>query len=429
MSSYILMTNGSTESMINTLQGSIISMQNGTDLRVIFDVITELQDQAWDGDEKNRVDRWKSQLQDYISNIGSNFERLSQLIKKGKEAPAQDWDSFVNYTMENIEENVSPLQKKIFPGRKRPKGTGYIFDLALTSNDLRRKHCREALAMQSFLSHLFQTVMVTEAKAMLSLTYAILIQNSSYEARTYKLWQLTVDFKDRFNYYMVRTAEAMSIAPHQTTPCDPPNGTRIRDETYFEIERLEQVSVFQFSDTSNSRDCANAVEKKSLTFYSERDICKGSLSDCEYSGWLDVCRLENSSKRYEWIKSEGGDYGMNFDKCPSGTITKYEGNNNSSNGHCICKCREAGNWMSVSPVMANVSDNMVVIGSRFMRKEGVLYLQLKQGRLLANGWIDPSSQEWIPLPKNPVLMAINSTHNKFYLDNVPLPMGHVVVGE
>lgn len=65
----------------------------------------------------------------------------------------------------------------------------------------------------------------------------------------------------------------------------------ITEETYYEMENIEQVVIRSYSSFGRTSDCDNALNKNLTTFDTERDFCDGQLSDCEYSGWLDVCRL------------------------------------------------------------------------------------------------------------------------------------------
>lgn len=71
----------------------------------------------------------------------------------------------------------------------------------------------------------------------------------------------------------------------------------------------------------------------------------------------------------------------------------------------------------------------VITGLRFVREDGVLYIQGKQGKLLPNGWTDPSSQNWIPLKKDGNVAVVNMSNNKFYLDDLRLLPNYAVVGE
>ncbi|XP_063985982.1 uncharacterized protein LOC135167061 [Diachasmimorpha longicaudata] len=408
---------------------SLAGTGNGTDLNEIFGLLDKILNHLQLGaHDRSAFSTWKSLLQNYTSNIASNYERFLQLLDINRTTSAQEWNMFAEDTIQNIAKNITELHKIVYPLRNKSKRIGMVSWLAEISHDLRINLCKDTLTTEAFLSHLFQAMMLSEAKATTALTYAVMIQNYKYGEWKYKIMELMANLKSRIANSLLSTNEALDMAQHQSITCDPPNGQHIRDETYFEIERLVQLSTFEMTNSSNSKNCTAAVEEKSFKVNSEVDICNGRLTRCEYTSSLELCRLENGPKRYEWIKTDTGNYGMNFDNCPNGKISKYEAQNDLYAGHCICKCQETINWMSISSSTSNVSDNMVVIGSRFVRKDRVLYLQLKQGRLLANGWIDPSSQEWIPLPENPQLIPINSTTRIFYTDDVRLPDEYVVIG-
>ncbi|XP_011307579.1 uncharacterized protein [Fopius arisanus] len=406
---------------LNSIMTEITAIQDDTNIRATFDIIEDLQFPDPDG----KFARWRSEVEKLMDTINSIFHDLRR-ITQTSETIVHDWKNISKTAKESID--LQGLHTKLFPRGERPSQRGgYIFHLAYFSNTSRRKNCPQASMMRYFLGHLFEAICVTEIKGVTALIYTALIQNCRYDAWRVQVAEVNSNYKERFLDYLLQTKNAMHMAPADLTTCEPSDGIRVRDETYFEAEKLEQVSIFRFDLKDNG--CENVINKKLFTFTSERDNCSGQLSDCKYSKWLSVCRLDNGSNRYQWIKSEVGNYGMKLKNCPNGTISEYKGVDNLSYGHCICNCRgHMRHWISVTPVLANTSDNMVVTGARFVWKDRILYIQLKQGRLVKNAWVDPSSQSWIPLPNNPEVMEITPANTKFYLDVIRVPVDQVVVG-
>lgn len=85
----------------------------------------------------------------------------------------------------------------------------------------------------------------------------------------------------------------------------------------------------------------------------------------------------------------------------------------------------------------------IVIGVRFVMRNGVMNIQIKQGELLAHGAINQTNQSWVKLPDvNHKDMIFTGHHNKskkyqrmgpndptMFIDDIMAPTDHVVVGK
>ncbi|XP_063985973.1 uncharacterized protein LOC135167052 isoform X2 [Diachasmimorpha longicaudata] len=403
-------------------------IENPADLNATFDSIKKLRSLVYNSTDEEKFAAWKSQLEHYLSNIHSNYDGLKALLKQPGPIVVKDWMNFARSTKVNIPSNMSAFIEELFNrGRQPGNSSSFIMELARLSNELQEKHCTEAFAMNGFINQLANLALITQMKAVVPLVYSAVLRHRNNPVRRTKLERIMSDYKTEYLKILRPIEQAMTAAPDNLVSCNSPDSVLTPGEDYFELERLEQLTISQFN-SSKSKSCTKAKNNHLLRFDSQQDTCNGSLYNCEYSAWLDVCRLENNTKRYGWIRSEYGNYGKNLEECRDGKITRYEQNINSSIGYCLCQCRETVNWISVTPVMTNISANMVITGLRFVREKGVLYLQVKQGKLLPNEKIDAASQEWIPLPKNPNLKPLNSGNGELYLRELIADVNDIPVG-
>ncbi|XP_063989939.1 uncharacterized protein LOC135169133 [Diachasmimorpha longicaudata] len=251
------------------------------------------------------------------------------------------------------------------------------------------------------------------------------------------LARLVIEQKEGYLEIVSGLRIALTFLPEILIPWRLPYESLIRDifmmngftgQDYYELANSGQLTVQQFLDPEGHRSCSAAQQAHLLTIQSQSDVCNGTLYDCKYSEWLEVCRLENINKRYVWFKSAHGNYGEILEECPGGRIFTYSRERNPLIGHCVCKCKENVNYISVTPAMTNRQADMVLTGFRFVFENRTLYLQAKQGKLLSRERIDPASEEWVPLPKNPQLVPLNSQNSNFHLGDVMVTLRFIAVG-
>ncbi|KAK0092149.1 hypothetical protein PV326_002086 [Microctonus aethiopoides] len=239
---------------------------------------------------------------------------------------------------------------------------------------------------------------------------------------------------------------------------------QIRNKTYVELKGLAQGVIINTKELGDEK-CTGQYNIESY----KGGVCHGKLSNCQEIGKsITVCLSpKNSSRHYEWFKSDSNfQWGKTFE-C-QGVIETFQPQVYKKNivmgslftgynfgyytkfcEYLICKCCEnqknSTNVMrifSLIPQMSEVEKNMVVIGVRFVMRNGVMNIQIKQGELLAQGAINQTNQSWVRLPdvdhKDTIFTGHHNKSKKYqrmgskdptmFLDDIMAPADHVVVG-
>ena len=82
--------------------------------------------------------------------------------------------------------------------------------------------------------------------------------------------------------------------------------------------------------------------------------------------------------------------------------------------YCLCLCdsgstQDSDRHWSLVPQESDIASNKIVVGVRFVKKNGVIHLEIEQATALKEGNIDENSRQWI---ESPILDPHNSTQKK-----------------
>ncbi|XP_063983643.1 uncharacterized protein LOC135165838 [Diachasmimorpha longicaudata] len=321
--------------------------------------------------------------------------------------------------------------------------------IARTMNKSHEHQCGNTQSGAHILMSLHETLMIAELQAacVLGLAYnMLLVPNNKGIVNT------KADFEKRFHDYLETFIAAMEIVPGDMRACDP-EPKWIRDETYFEAEKFVQTSILQpvsswtllrlrhyllSTDRQDEEVCKDLAERSRtgdvhLALTDDRLFCHGYADKCQpMNNILEGCLPDNSVKRLEWLKLDDfRTLGQNYDKCDNGR--KFSGNTRVETKICACQCFAKNNWIALGLVNADYQNNMVVTGLRLVRENNIFYLQVKQGKLLPGGKIDPASEMWLDLPKEdtvkyPLYRGSAESNPQFIVSDLIAPHGSLVVG-
>jgi len=110
--------------------------------------------------------------------------------------------------------------------------------------------------------------------------------------------------------------------------------------------------------------------------------------------------------------------------------------------YCLCLCdaptEDSDRHWSLVPQESDIANNKIVVGVRFVKKNGVIHLEIEQATALNEGNIDENSRQWI---ESPALDPRNSTQKRLRyfktmsyeersldLDVLETLSGHVITG-
>ena len=67
--------------------------------------------------------------------------------------------------------------------------------------------------------------------------------------------------------------------------------------------------------------------------------------------------------------------------------------------YCLCLCdsptKESDRHWSLMAQMSDINSNKIVTGVRFVKKNGIIHLEIEQATALKEGKVDDSSRQWV----------------------------------
>ncbi|XP_063994082.1 uncharacterized protein LOC135171462 [Diachasmimorpha longicaudata] len=371
---------------------------------------------------------WKSQLQVYLSTINALYDRFTTLRKDEGPINVDNWMALATDIENTMRSNLTAFRAELLNGRNVAIGRTVLNDFIQSRDNSLDFSCEAIFALNGFFNQLLNLVFTTQMKAMVPQIFATLLRDCSGTVWRDNLNRLAIEYKDGYLEIVRGLEKKLDYIRNDMLPCDPFSFEPIKDPTKYELEDSEHISLIQFWDPEGHKSCSDVRKNEEMRFMSMSDECRGNLYDCDYVKLRERYRLEKLLKWQKWITASHVKYGDTSKDCLSFMSNHYIRERDPTISHCLCKCNENLNHISVTPVMTDRSADMVVTGFRFVLENRVLYVQAKQGKLLPGERIDPASVEWIPLPKNPKVVPLNSQNGKFHIGDVMADMNEVPVG-
>ncbi|XP_057340869.1 uncharacterized protein LOC130677948 [Microplitis mediator] len=219
--------------------------------------------------------------------------------------------------------------------------------------------------------------------------------------------------------------------------CDPQK--HIRGETFTEFLGLFQGIIANQKQINSGSECSQAcsvpensrIDRCYEMFwihntYCNLKECRGRVIDCQpMGGNVTACELdETSDRRIEWavvherIEKPTYEDHMMFirsirvkrrkqkkkllpDTC-NGKVTTFDDNDAELTycHNCRCVCVEedgkssALRTISLRPQLADIKNNMVITGVKFVEKDRLIHIQIEQAKLDRSGDIELGTEQW-----------------------------------
>ncbi|XP_008551917.1 uncharacterized protein LOC103574287 [Microplitis demolitor] len=392
------------------------------------------------------------------------YEELEGLIGKIDKAWQQfgtkDLTDDDKNELGDLPETLSQLYK-IYVGND--DGNNLSFRIA---NDERPTLCEIKINEQLRLRKLHQAVVLSELRGfILSLKSSEDVEKTTARAILHS------------EEYILVTKNGFKETVDLFRRCDPPE--HIRGNTFSEFLGLFQGVVVNDQHTSaGNGKCSKSCDgvdfsriDRCYTMYDRYDNsikhchakrCNGILYDCVNTGHTFICELdENSDRRFQWaVRFDNKNvYGESASSCEGKQYVIKEGFQNFDFCRtCMCSCAEqdgnstATRTISLIPQYADIQNNMVVTGVRFVEKYKIFHIQIQQSKLGPYGEIVPGTSKWKKLPRfsyeekenggfmmstaNGQRKLFNNADFKFItydsrtinIDQLKTPKGEVIVG-
>jgi len=212
-------------------------------------------------------------------------------------------------------------------------------------------------------------------------------------------------------------------------------------------------------DKTCKESCSAYSNTQEKGCYDNREFCtkaqrhcaNGRIYDC---GFIEadstVCLSNSRGRRYDWIQYKSGRVlGHQKTECNA----KGQSLNTVNSwwrwfvhcSYCTCLCDQAGfhsdRYFSLHASLADVKNNYLVTGLRFVKAGRVVHIQIQQAQALSRGLVNASTQEWqllepVAIPQyreesfldGPGYATLRYDERAIDLDDLTAPEDHVVTG-
>ncbi|KAL7303424.1 hypothetical protein TKK_0004608 [Trichogramma kaykai] len=328
-----------------------------------------------------------------------------------------------------------------------------LSDTTLTSTLV----CSRGRPAQLIIHNIYLALCATEMKGIILDVWAI---TEAMKKEGVNTTREIADVKEAFTLRLTRTKtstkRAMERASREHWSCAKPEP--VQNETYLQfgpfiqmsIEREERIyqvypptSGWLYWDRCNGNCERHAY---SHVMAPGEYGCGHRLRNCRtFDSNVDICYAQPAMpRRYEYaVGTNDKAYGNNDEEC-GGTkesLAKFTNLNSFACEICICTCEELhapDHFVDLGEVTSNVDENKVIVGLRFKRMFGILYMEAKTAKLLPSGLIDPKTKSWTKkeLKKEDVEGLVEGVdhvrltwrNRSFALDDIELENDYVLTG-
>ncbi|RZC38220.1 uncharacterized protein BDFB_003195 [Asbolus verrucosus] len=274
--------------------------------------------------------------------------------------------------------------------------------------------CNAHQSPQQVLFSLYNAIALTELKGYTMIQFAYMLKRLYGEGNFTTEAEIARErFQERTNNIIEAVKSAMQESSRDLWKCDPKR--HVLGETYEEITQLLQGYIQNEVDLNPEgtcrENCAEYTYTKSHGCYKNQWCqrqrrCHGKVINCKYVDsdmWVCPSSDSKGSRRYEYVEYENGRVLGRKQGCRRGT-TKVDSWWRWLFWHCsycFCLCDEQGalsdRYVNLRAATANIQNNMVVTGLRFVKHNRIIHLQIQEGKLLPRGNIDLTTIHWVPV--------------------------------
>ncbi|KAJ3646680.1 hypothetical protein Zmor_024256, partial [Zophobas morio] len=272
--------------------------------------------------------------------------------------------------------------------------------------------CNAHQSPQQVLFSLYNAIALTELKGYSMIQFAYMLKRLYGEGNFTMEAQIARErFQERTNKIIEAVKAAMDSSSRDLWKCDPKR--HISGDTYVEVTQLLQGYIQNEVDLNSEGTCRENCAEYSYTkshgcfqnlWCQKQRRCHGKVINCKYvDSDMWICPADNQSRRYEYVEYENGRVLGRKQGCRRGTskVDSWWRWLFWHCSYCFCLCDEQGinsdRYINLRPSIADVQNNMVVTGLRFVKNNRIIHLQIQEGKLLPRGNIDMSTVHWVPV--------------------------------
>ncbi|XP_014214749.1 uncharacterized protein LOC106643932 [Copidosoma floridanum] len=298
-------------------------------------------------------------------------------------------------------------------------------------------YCQRSKSRQRYFYDFFASVVSYELKCIFAIDYAYELKHE--HEKNVKSKQEMIDWKsDAENVVRSTIMDAKMVlarADRDMWRCDP--AKPVENETFVELKLFQRIlyrgwdffeSVQEYLDESRcpkptkgqgarpifrepdypliyptrQRHCDNVVDCKELPYNEPITACilKDTKQRRRYSSVNETYKHEHPSFIQEFknlFKSNNYCHSNSTENVFKSYYDDVGGLKIERHKSCDCICDEqedSDRYISLEPAISDTHKNFVVTGVKFVLEKHTLYVQIQQGKLLPNGYIDEKTVGW-----------------------------------
>ncbi|KAK0159769.1 hypothetical protein PV327_010846 [Microctonus hyperodae] len=387
----------------------------------------------------------KSELTIYMDDIDHWHNKSMMMNELENEKTLKMISNAILWGRKNLPHTMFHLHKLIVPGDNIFVREGFLSLMAQYVVKNYKDLCDNFISPQQWLYSVYIDIIITQMKGFITLAQ-LYSTRSAVDNEHY-----VQEFFDAKNIYFKRLMKYnelfikyLAIFPNDIRRCN--IKTPVRGGNFLTLEEYSQIIIKNEAELTSTNDYPSGTCKSSCNNIKniKPPHINSSISNCvEIAGEAGGCEASNSAhEKWSWLEIGNGAeiYGHKDNNCKKTMKKGYR----RLFYYCeLCSCTFE-NWntklsisrISLTPQMADIANNMVVVGVRFVIYDRAIHLQIKQAKASKDGFIKTPG-EWKPLDKNYdnkttvfqyFVLTPKLQHNYLNLDDVGVHSEQVVTG-
>ncbi|XP_074093604.1 uncharacterized protein LOC141523924 [Cotesia typhae] len=273
---------------------------------------------------------------------------------------------------------------------------------AQMTGGIQHRFCHKSTPLHQGMLDYFREVMTAYLKKSVMI-YHLNVIHAGCTNENQKSWmkKYVKEIKNTYRMSINQTMAVLKNIKHSMFRCDPQFNTTDRQKTHLELERMMQTVIIREEDLTTDESCSHNCDLESIKPTINLDEC-ADYRDCQYiEGSYEICEANpKSSRLYQWVVYEKGVfYGDNStDLCVNNIVERYSKLSFTKFrwcDYCVCTCvkkpsknRDVIAAISFRDQVSDMRKNLVVVGIRFIKKDQMIHIQIKEGKIRPRRFID-----------------------------------------
>ncbi|KYB24896.1 hypothetical protein TcasGA2_TC031803 [Tribolium castaneum] len=341
-----------------------------------------------------------------INTIDSHFGEMENFVRQYKELSSSILlDNANKIILPNANSSVIYLKRRIYNQIINPD----FLDPFLKRLKMDWDFCNILQSPQQIFYNFVNVILLIHCKSyVLQQTAYNIINLYKPEDVAKKIHQSRADFIRDINNVirMIINNNAKAISK-ELWRCNPDK--HIKGKTYLEITNFLHGYIINKKNLNPYQRCENECDSFKMTTTQncvyEKEWCKEEIPCSKIISCTSLHstmhNLPKDNRRYHHIKLSNGTFFGPKRQCTGNIKIHTYSYRNSYCPYCFCLCEEgqvsySERYVNLRITKANISDNRVVTGLRFIKHNQIVHLHIQEGKLLEKGYVDPKTVQWVP---------------------------------